>query len=66
MHVTVDEDKCCGAGQCTLLAPTVFDQRDDDGTVVLLNAVPGRSEHTVVQEAAGRCPSGAIRVSKSA
>ncbi|MDI3403326.1 ferredoxin [Streptomyces sp. B-S-A6] len=66
MQVTVDEDKCCGAGQCALLAPTVFDQRDDDGTVVLLNAAPDRSEHTAVQQAADRCPSAAIRVSRSA
>ncbi|MFE0378775.1 ferredoxin [Streptomyces inhibens] len=40
MHVSVDQDKCCGAGQCVLLAPEVFDQREEDGTVVLLNPEP--------------------------
>ena len=41
MKVSVDEDKCCGAGTCVLLAPDVFDQRDEDGIVVLLDAAPG-------------------------
>ncbi|NEW70776.1 hypothetical protein G4H13_10220 [Streptomyces rapamycinicus] len=30
MKVHVDEAKCCGAGQCVLVAPEVFDQRDVD------------------------------------
>ena len=42
MKVTVDEDKCCGAGTCVLLAPDVFDQRDEDGIVVLLDEHAGR------------------------
>lgn len=41
MKITVDEEKCCGAGQCVLIAPEVFDQRDEDGIVVLLDAEPG-------------------------
>jgi ferredoxin len=35
MTVTVDEDMCAGAGNCVLLAPEVFDQREDDGIVIL-------------------------------
>ncbi|GAA0915578.1 hypothetical protein GCM10009574_018210 [Streptomyces asiaticus] len=31
MKITVDEEKCCGAGQCVLIAPEVFDQREEDG-----------------------------------
>ena len=30
MKVVIDQDKCVGAGQCVLLAPDVFDQRDED------------------------------------
>ena len=30
MKITVDEAKCCGAGQCVLIAPEVFDQRDEE------------------------------------
>ncbi|MDX2860790.1 ferredoxin, partial [Streptomyces scabiei] len=36
MKVRVDETRCCGAGSCVLIAPEVFDQRDEDGIVALL------------------------------
>ncbi|MGS2648219.1 4Fe-4S domain-containing protein [Streptosporangium sp. LJ11] len=64
MKVTVDEDKCCGAGQCVLIAPEVFDQRDDDGIVVLLEPEPGADRHTLVREAAAVCPAAAIALSE--
>ena len=63
MKVTVDEDKCCGAGQCVLLAPEVFDQRDEDGIVVLLDAEPAQELHGAVREAASVCPAAAIGLS---
>jgi ferredoxin len=66
MQVSVDEDKCCGAGQCVLLAPEVFDQRDEDGIVVLLDAQPPEQLHTAVREAADVCPAAAIAVSANA
>ncbi|MFF3671905.1 ferredoxin [Microtetraspora malaysiensis] len=62
MKVTVDEDKCCGAGQCVLLAPEVFDQRDDDGIVTLLDPEPGADRHAAVREAAAVCPASAIEL----
>ncbi|WP_214412033.1 ferredoxin [Sphaerisporangium fuscum] len=62
MKVIVDEDKCCGAGQCVLIAPEVFDQRDDDGIVVLLEPEPGADQHAAVREAAAVCPASAIEV----
>ncbi|MEW2404134.1 ferredoxin [Streptomyces sp. NPDC046862] len=60
MKVGVDEDKCCGAGQCALLAPEVFDQREDDGIVLLLDPEPAPDRHATVREAAAMCPAGAI------
>ncbi|MFC7534105.1 ferredoxin [Actinoplanes sp. GCM10030250] len=60
MHITVDQDKCCGAGQCALLAPDVFDQREDDGIVLLLDPDPAEPLHTIAREAAAVCPAGAI------
>ncbi|MFJ7998379.1 ferredoxin [Streptomyces sp. NPDC096310] len=63
MKITVDEDKCCGAGQCVLVAPEVFDQRDDDGVVILLTPEPDPVEHAAVREAAAVCPAAAIAVS---
>ncbi|MEV0998669.1 ferredoxin [Nonomuraea sp. NPDC050202] len=62
MKVTVDEDKCCGAGSCVLIAPEVFDQREDDGIVILLNAEPGEDQHAAVRESAAVCPGAAIEV----
>ncbi|MEV5885777.1 ferredoxin [Streptomyces sp. NPDC052020] len=62
MNITVDEAKCCGAGQCVLVAPEVFDQRDEDGIVVLLNATPEPGQHAAVRDAATICPAAAIQV----
>jgi ferredoxin len=63
VKITVDQDKCCGAGTCVLLAPDVFDQRDEDGIVVLLDAEPPAELHSLVREAASVCPASAIAVS---
>ncbi|HEX8870579.1 MAG TPA: ferredoxin [Lentzea sp.] len=63
MKITVDQDKCCGAGTCVLLAPDVFDQRDEDGIVVLLDSSPPAASHPLVSEAASVCPASAIAVS---
>lgn len=64
MKITVDEVKCCGAGQCVLIAPEVFDQRDEDGIVILLDAEPAAEQHAAVREAATVCPAAAIVLSE--
>ncbi|KAF2775161.1 ferredoxin [Streptomyces sp. OM5714] len=50
------------AGQCVLLAPEVFDQRDEDGIVELLDARPAPGAREGVREAAEVCPAAAIQV----
>ncbi|MFI2612644.1 ferredoxin [Kitasatospora sp. NPDC018619] len=60
MLVRIDQDKCCGAGHCVLAAPDVFDQREEDGIVVLLDAEPPAPLHRAVQDAAAVCPAAAI------
>lgn len=62
MRVSVDDEKCCGAGQCVLLAPEVFDQREEDGIVMLLDSSPAPELHSIVEEAASVCPAAAITV----
>ncbi|GAA2118812.1 ferredoxin [Kitasatospora saccharophila] len=62
MLVHVDPDRCCGAGQCVLAAPEVFDQREDDGTVLLLDANPPAALVREVADAVAACPGGAIRL----
>ncbi|MEG9553645.1 MULTISPECIES: ferredoxin [Streptomyces griseus group] len=65
MRITVDEEKCCGAGQCVLIAPEVFDQRDDDGIVILLDAEPPQERHAAVRESAEVCPALAIHLDEA-
>ncbi|MGV0848983.1 ferredoxin [Mycolicibacterium phlei] len=62
MRVTVDQDKCVSSGQCVLNAADVFDQRDDDGVVVLLDDSPGHEQAEAVRKAAAACPAHAIHI----
>ncbi|MGZ4751071.1 MAG: ferredoxin [Oryzihumus sp.] len=40
MRVVIDRERCQGAGMCALTAPAVFDQSEEDGRVVVLDADP--------------------------
>lgn len=62
MKVTVEHDKCVSAGNCAAHAPQVFDQDEDDGTVILLDANPSDDLAGPVREAAAACPAMAIRI----
>jgi len=61
IRVTVDQDRCCGAGLCAQELPTVFDQ-GDDAVVVLLDEQPADDLADDLEDVAFACPSGAIRV----
>jgi ferredoxin len=65
MHVTVDQDRCCSSGQCVLTAPEVFDQSEDDGTVLVLQTDPGPALQAKVRTAAALCPSSAITLTEA-
>ncbi|WEV24717.1 ferredoxin [Streptomyces sp. 71268] len=60
MRITADREACCSAGQCALIAPDLFDQSDEDGSVVLLDARPDAEQLDVLREVVSRCPTGAI------
>lgn len=62
MKVIVDQDKCVASGQCVVAAADVFDQRDEDGVVVLLNPEPSAREADDVRQAAAVCPALAITI----
>ncbi|MEV7646861.1 ferredoxin [Arthrobacter sp. NPDC089319] len=63
MRITIDSEKCIAAGACVMEAFEVFDQRDEDGVVILLDAEPDPSQHTNVRRAAAACPARAIAIS---
>jgi len=60
MYVSVDQDACVSSGQCALTADDVFDQRDSDGVVELLDATPPPHRQPDVRSAAANCPAMAI------
>ena len=62
MKVTVDQNICASSGNCVMTAPEVFDQRDEDGVVVLLNANPSAEQAEGARRAAALCPSLAIHI----
>ncbi|MBB5915471.1 ferredoxin [Nocardia transvalensis] len=62
MKVTVEQDKCIAAGHCVMHAAAVFDQRDEDGVVVLLEENPPDELAEDVRQAATMCPAMAIHV----
>ncbi|SDI17813.1 Ferredoxin [Sinosporangium album] len=61
MRISVDSDRCVGAGQCVLSAPEVFDQ-DAEGLVTALTFAPDPGERDAVRQAVELCPSHAITV----
>ncbi|MGW3968842.1 ferredoxin [Streptomyces ardesiacus] len=60
--IGAERDRCVGAGQCVLAAPTVFDQDEADGRVLVLDEQPPASRAAAVREAVWACPSGALRL----
>ncbi|MEA2280547.1 MAG: hypothetical protein QOK21_1154 [Solirubrobacteraceae bacterium] len=66
MRVIVDQDRCVASGQCVIAAGAVFDQREEDGIVFLLDDSPPAELHDAVRRAAALCPARAISVRTSA
>jgi ferredoxin len=62
MRVAADRDVCIGSGNCVLTAPTVFDQDEDEGLVVVLATDVEPRDVDDAREAVARCPSGALRL----
>jgi ferredoxin len=62
VQVTADTSVCVASGQCALLAPRTFSQRDEDGIVLVLDAEPPPADHDAVRHAVLTCPSGALHL----
>lgn len=62
MRIRVDRKSCCGAGNCAMAAPEVFDQDERDGLVVVLRPSPSPEQTPLAVRAADLCPAHAIRI----
>lgn len=63
MRITVDTARCVGSGMCVLTAGDVFDQHQDDGTVIVRRPEPPTETQDAVRTAADLCPAAAIILS---
>ncbi|WP_433417051.1 ferredoxin [Microtetraspora malaysiensis] len=64
MKIIADSGRCIGAGMCVLALGEVFDQSEEDGTVVLLDPDPPASMAGEVRRAVQLCPSGALSLAE--
>lgn len=64
VRISVDTERCVGAGQCVLSAPDVFDQ-DDHGIVMVLEEPADEPARDAARQAGMVCPSQAISVAES-
>ncbi|GGL22389.1 ferredoxin [Planomonospora parontospora] len=60
MRITADAERCIGSGMCVLTAGEVFDQREDDGKVIVVHPEPPAGTLDAVREAIDLCPAAAI------
>ncbi|MEU7864383.1 ferredoxin [Nonomuraea sp. NPDC049141] len=60
MRIAADTTRCIGAGMCAFTSPEIFDQNEQDGTVVLLRPEPSDAQADTVRRAIRNCPSGAL------
>jgi ferredoxin len=64
VRVRIDESRCQGHAMCSLYAPKVFAQTDDDGSAyVLVDQVDGHTAEAAVLAAAS-CPEKAITLDR--
>lgn len=64
MRVDVEPDSCITAGVCVAMAPSHFDQDDDDGTVIVLKHTVDASDEDAVRQAVEACPVRAIALAE--
>ncbi len=57
MRVVAHTQKCIAGGNCVLTCSDVFEQRDTDGTVHVLNERPSLELLEKVRQAVDLCPS---------
>ncbi|WP_309071996.1 ferredoxin [Arthrobacter sp.] len=61
-RIELDEPRCVASGLCVMVAPDVFDQRNDDGIAIVLSEEPADETLAGVREAVTLCPAAALRL----
>lgn len=62
MRVIRNANTCTLHGECVVAASEVFEIRDDDEVVTVLNAEPDEELRASVENAALACPTKSIRI----
>ncbi len=62
MRVIVQTWKCIASGTCTLNCPQVFEQRDEDGVVHVVDEHPALALRERVRQVVDLCPALVFRV----
>jgi ferredoxin len=60
VRIIADTSRCVGSGQCVLTDPAIFDQDDEDGTVVVKVDHPSDGHLDKARQAVHFCPSQAL------
>ena len=63
MKVHADRDVCIQAGNCVMVADSLFDQDDDGIVVVLVDDIPAEDQDKA-REAVKLCPSQALTIAQ--
>jgi ferredoxin len=63
VKVHADRDVCIQAGNCVMVADSLFDQDDDGIVVVLVDDIPAE-EQDKAREAVKLCPSQALTITQ--
>ena len=62
MRINADTTICIGAGMCALTSSDLFDQSEEDGTVLVLVPEPTPAQAALARRAVHLCPSGALSI----
>jgi ferredoxin len=62
MRVIRNANTCALHGECVMAAPDVFEIRDDDEVVTVLNPEPDEKLRKSIENAALTCPTSSIRI----
>lgn len=62
MKVIRNATTCALHGECVMAAPEVFDIRDDDEVVTVLDSEPAEELRGRVENAALACPTSSLRI----